>query len=193
MDLIDASNAPVPITVDPITGNTISANDTGNTMEDTQMADPEDHTNAANDEAEDYFIDNSPTFHDFATLPPDTKATITRLLASAGAAWEFRSMATPFPVQYLPDPDCHNWGLALISALSRLADMTRTGFKLEAIAFVIKHMKERNEVPGNTEDERSIATGLLHKVKAEVMDVAATEVIEVVVEVVVVERGDEEV
>jgi len=39
----------------------------------------------------------------------------------------------------------------------------------------------------------SIATGLLHKVKAEVMDVAATAVVEVVVEVVVVERGDEEV
>ena len=169
MDLIDASNAPVPITVDPITvdpitGNTISANETENAMEDAQMADPEDHTNAADDEAEDeaedYFIDNSPTFHDFTTLPPDTKATITRLLASAGAAWEFRSMATPFPVQYLPDPDCHNWGLALISALSRLADMTRPGFKLEAIAFVIKHMKERNEVPGNTEDAGKMASKL---------------------------------
>ena len=41
----------------------------------------------------------------------------------------------------------------------------------------------------------SIATGLLHKVKvrAEVEGVAATAVVEVVVEDVVVERGDEEV
>jgi len=37
----------------------------------------------------------------------------------------------------------------------------------------------------------SIATGLLHKIKAEAMGVAATEVIEVVVEDVVAERGDE--
>ncbi|KAI4650908.1 hypothetical protein J4E93_003265 [Alternaria ventricosa] len=158
MDLIDASNAPVPITVDPITGNTISANGAENTMEDTQMADPEDHTNAADDEAEDYDIDNSPTFIDFTTLPADTKATITRLLASAGANWLVRSMATPFPLQYLPDPDCHNWGLALISALNRLADMTRSGHRDEAIAFIIKHMKERNEVPGNTEDESKMSS-----------------------------------
>ena len=67
-------------------------------------------------------------------------------------------MATPFPVQYLPDPDCHNWGLALIFALNRLANMTRTGFKLEAIAFIIKHMKERNDVPGNTEDEGKMSS-----------------------------------
>ncbi|KAI4941358.1 hypothetical protein J4E91_010803 [Alternaria rosae] len=162
MDLIDASNAPVPVTVDQVTGNTVSANGTENIMEDTQMANREDRTNAADDEAEDYYIDNSLTFHDFTTLPSDTKATITRLLASAGAYWEFRSMATPFPVQYLPDPDCHNWGLALISALNRLAGMTRTGSRFEAIAFVVKHMKERNDVPGNTEDE-SMAPSNLEK------------------------------
>lgn len=160
MDLIDASNALVPVTVDPVTGSTISAITAGNAMEDTQMADREDHTNAADDEAEDYYIDNSPTFHVFTTLPSDIKATTTRLLASAGASWEFRSMATPFPVQYLPDPDCHNWSLALISALNRLADMTRIGFKFEAIAFVVKHMKERNDVPGNTEDESMVSSNL---------------------------------
>jgi hypothetical protein len=144
MDLIDASNAPVPGV---------------NAIENTEMADHEAYDNAADDE-EDYIIDNAPTSHDFNELPPDTKAKITRLLSSAGAFWDVTSLATPFPAQYLPDPECHNWVFALISRLNNLADLTRSGHKEEAVEFIVKHMKERNDVPGNTEDESKMSLNL---------------------------------
>jgi hypothetical protein len=162
MDLIDASNAPVPVTVDPITGNTLAANGGVNVTEDTQMADREAYDNAADDE-EDYITDNASTSHDFKELPPDTKAKITRLLSSAGAFWDVASLATPFPAQYLPDPDCHRWGFALISRLNNLADLTRSGHKGEAVECIVKHMKERNDVPGNTEDESKMPLNLNSK------------------------------
>jgi hypothetical protein len=72
-------------------------------------------------------------------------------------------IATPFPAQYLPDPDCHNWGFALISRLNNLADLTQSRHKEEAVEFIVKHMKERNDVPGNTEDESKMSLNLNSK------------------------------
>jgi hypothetical protein len=153
MDLIDASNVPVPVTMDPITGNTISANKVGNVTEDVQMRDGEATNNDANDDADNFIIDNSPTSQEFSALPSDTKAKIVRLVKTIGPFWNELSPATPFPPQYLPDPDVHNWGLALLTALHRLAGLTRTDHKSDAIYYILRSMKERNDISGNSADE----------------------------------------
>jgi hypothetical protein len=160
MDLIDASNVPTSATVDPITGNTISTNEDANVTAGAQMIDGEALNNGVDGNTEDYIIDNAPTFQYFNTLPPETKAKIPRLLLSISLVWDVISPATPFPTQYLPDPDCHNWGLSFIASLNRLAELTRSGNKLDAIYYATRHMKERNEISGNTADEGNISSKL---------------------------------
>jgi hypothetical protein len=160
MDLIDASNVPTSATVDPITGNTISTNEDANVTVGAQMIDGETLNNGVDGNTEDYIIDNAPTFQDFNTLPPEAKAKIPRLLSSISLFWDIVSPATPFPIQYLPDPECHNWGLSFITSLNRLAELTRSGNKRDAVYYATRHMKERNEIPGNTADEGNLSSKL---------------------------------
>ena len=156
MDLIDASNVSPSATIDPVTGNTVAANATNGGNMDTVMNEGEpaaSTNNTGDDVAAEPFTDNTPTVYDFDTLPSDTKARISRLLSEIGHVWSVASPATPFPPQYLPDPDTHNWGHALLSAINRLAQLTRGAYKTAAVYQVIKSMKERNDVPGNMQDE----------------------------------------
>jgi hypothetical protein len=87
MDLIDASNLPIFATMDPITGNTVSANGESNITDNIQMEDGEALNNEADGEAENYIIDDTPTFHEFSALPSETEAKIVRLLKSIGPFW----------------------------------------------------------------------------------------------------------
>ncbi|KAG9193753.1 hypothetical protein G6011_03788 [Alternaria panax] len=153
MDLFDASNAPTPVTVDPVTGNTVSANGNDNMAEKIQMGDTEGYADEASNE-ENYITDNNnPTCHDFSAPPPDAKAKIVRLLRPISPFWGDLSPATPFPIQYQEDTDVHNGGFPLITALQRLADLTRSGHKHDAIYWTLRLMKERNIIDGNTMDE----------------------------------------
>jgi hypothetical protein len=153
MDLIDASNEPTPITKDPLTGNTIHPAPT-QAIEDTPMDDGE----IPNNNLPTTILDNRPTSYDFDTSPTEIKNKIVLLRTSISAAWGLLSPASAFPMQYLPDPDTHNWGLSLLTVLNQLAQMTQGKWKNDAIWHIIRHIKERNEVHGDTEDKGKLWT-----------------------------------
>jgi len=86
----------------------------------------------------------NPTVFHFSTLPAHTQIPITRLRSSICHFWGLASPASAFPPQYLPDPDSHNWGFALMDSLNELAQLSRTAYMSQAVSYVIFHMKQRN-------------------------------------------------
>ncbi|CAO2647487.1 Nn.00g084090.m01.CDS01 [Neocucurbitaria sp. VM-36] len=91
-------------------------------------------------------VDTTPTVYDFSALSADKKGRIISLINGIGPAWQSVSAASSIPYKYHPDPDTRNWGIALLTALHRLAQMTRDelSFKEEAVTFVCDSIEERN-------------------------------------------------
>jgi len=90
----------------------------------------------------------NPTVFDFSTLPADTQIPITRFRTSICHFWGLASPASAFPPQYLPDPNSHNWGFALMDSLNELAQLSRTAYMSQAVSYVVFHMKQRNGESG---------------------------------------------
>jgi hypothetical protein len=144
MDLIDASNAPTPVTHDPITGNPI----VGNTTQDVDMNTSEDTSGSTAEPMSDlstHITMTTPTVYPFENLNRVQQSGIIRLSSEITNAWDVVSPATPFPYRYHPDPDVRNWGHALMTGLSRLAQMSSKGLQRQAVQHVLDHLQERNE------------------------------------------------
>ena len=98
-------------------------------------------------------INYTPTIFGFiTTLSYDAQYNITLLRTSISQFWSVCSPASAFPQQYLPDPDSHNWGLALMMSLNELARSSGTAYKVQAVGYIIFHMKQRNGGYGNWKD-----------------------------------------
>ena len=91
-------------------------------------------------------IDTTPTVYEFTILSVDDQTRIVRLINDIGQAWHIVSPASPFPYQYHPDPDTQNWGIALLSAICRLAKTTQgqISSRDQAVQHVCRSIEERN-------------------------------------------------
>jgi hypothetical protein len=150
MDLIDASNAPEVPTVDPITGNPIVSNTAEDATMDNAMADQDVDMDTAESAGD--IVDTTRTVYLFESMACDQKSGIIRNLSDIAHAWDIASPAAAFPYAYHPDPDTHNWGHALLTSLSRLAQMTQVtkSLQAQAIQHVVDHVQERNEGKSKT-------------------------------------------
>jgi hypothetical protein len=146
MDLIDASNIPTPITVDPLTSNTIVSNPAPEVSSNAPMIDPDVDMDAASAPATSLTVQSCTVFP-FEALNYDQKGRIIRLLSDIAHAWDISSPASAFPYRYHPDPDTHNWGHALLTSMSRLAQLTQAGKSLQAqaVQHAIDHLQDRND------------------------------------------------
>ena len=148
MDLIDASNAPEVLTVDLITGNPIVSNSTEDVSMDDTMIDPDVDMDTAEpaDDSGTNIVDRTRTVYPFEAPNRDQKSREIRLLSDITHAWDVASPASAFPYRYHPDPDTHSWGHALLTSISRLAQMTQAtkSLQAQAIQHVVGHVEERN-------------------------------------------------
>ena len=115
----------------------MSDNDTNEAMPDVAMSAADNTT---------LMVDTTPTVYDYTTMSTDDRARIVRLISDIGQAWNIVSPASPFPSEYHPDPDTHNWGVVLLSGLCRLAIMTQaqSSFRDQAVHYVCCSIEERN-------------------------------------------------
>jgi hypothetical protein len=156
MDLIDASNHPAPVTVDPLTGNPIVGNSGQNAANNRIMTDPdvdmdtsEDTSGSTAEPASDsstYITDTTRTVYPFNAFSQEQNSLVLRLHSEITHDWDVASPASAFPYEYHPDPDVRNWGHALLTSLSHLAHFTKSlkSRQTQAVQHVLDHLHERN-------------------------------------------------
>jgi hypothetical protein len=102
-------------------------------------------TSAADEPSPDFPITPAaPLLVDFATLSASEKGTINRIIQEIGTDWGVLSVATPFPGEYLPDPEPNTWGVELLSAIRRLVWECRREGRDKAVEWVVESIRGQN-------------------------------------------------